>query len=835
MMWWVSSHTVRRPPASQDIWDMTTGEDLVHGSRVACGAGRLRPWIVVGWMLVAGAMSLVAPPESAATRPGWPVTIPAEVLRQAVEESEGPLYLVEAYPRAVATRVPDVVILAEWDGAALVTGPEASIRTLSALGYEARRLPGHEPARTAPPAEIQTPAAYDERVQWLMDQIVQADLMAMLNGLSGEVPVTVGGSSVAIETRYSPAPGCRTAEQYAFETMQAAGLAVEYEPFLGGVLYGVYAAPDHLGGWACGGGGRADHTPDGGSSWESQDLGTTQDCWGLTSPAPDTLWVVGVGGVIRRSDDGGANWSPQTSGTTYPLYGVHFLSTSEGWAVGDLGKILHTTNGGTNWNPQTNANTNRLYSVQFVSADSGWACGRTGTILRTTNGGGTWSPTTTPTTQRLYDLCFVDRLNGWAVGWYGTILHSTNGGASWTAQTSPGITHLYGVDFTSATEGWIAGWSGSVLHTTDAGAHWTAVSVPSSADFYAIDFSDALHGWVVGAGVVLRTTDGGQTWTVQSELLAGSWRNVVATLPGVSRPGRQVLITAHLDATSENPAIDAPGADDNGSGSVTVLRAAQVIRALPFEKTVRFICFTGEEQGLVGSGVYAANAAARGDTIDAVVNLDMIAYESNDQDVIELHAGTEPASGALADAFINVNTTYALGLTPEKITAGSTTASDHASFWAVGYPAILGIEDFQDFTPYYHTVNDRVTTVDPGYFTRFAKAAVGTVATLAVPAWLLAVDDRAPALTLLSAGPSPTRSGAVLRLALRAPAEVRVELFDLEGRHLRLLGGGIRPAGITEVAWDGRDDTGRRVSPGVVFYRASAGGQVASGRLVVLR
>jgi len=181
-----------------------------------------------------------------------------------------------------------------------------------------------------------------------------------------------------------------------------------------------------------------------------------------------------------------------------------------------------------------------------------------------------------------------------------------------------------------------------------------------------------------------------------------------------------------------------------------------------------------------------------------------------------------------------VNTDYGLGLMPQKITVGATSASDHASFWAVGYAAILAIEDLQDFTPWYHTTEDRVATLDPGFFTRLAKAAVGTVATLAVPAWTLGVEPPAPA-AFIAMGPNPTTRGTVLRLSLPAPAEVRLELFDLTGRSLRTIGGGARPAGMSEIPWDGLDATGNVAPTGVVFYRVSVGEKVFSGRFIVLR
>jgi hypothetical protein len=182
-----------------------------------------------------------------------------------------------------------------------------------------------------------------------------------------------------------------------------------------------------------------------------------------------------------------------------------------------------------------------------------------------------------------------------------------------------------------------------------------------------------------------------------------------------------------------------------------------------------------------------------------------------------------------------VNSTYGLGFTPEKITTGSTNSSDHYWFWQRGYPAILAIEDMQDFTPWYHQATDRVATLDQDFFTRFAKAAVGTVATLAGPAWTIGVESLPPPAALTALGPKPTTRGAVLRLSLPAPAVVRLELFDLTGRRLRTIGGGVRPAGQSEIPWDGLDAAGNLAPTGVLFYRASVGEKAFSGRLVVLR
>ena len=212
-----------------------------------------------------------------------------------------------------------------------------------------------------------------------------------------------------------------------------------------------------------------------------------------------------------------------------------------------------------------------------------------------------------------------------------------------------------------------------------------------------------------------------------------NWRNVVATKPGLTDPDDIYIVCAHLDDTSNDRYNYAPGADDNASGVVGVMIAADILSQYDFDSTIRFIAFTGEEQGLRGSHYYALDAYHDSDNILGVLNLDMIAYDSDAQPIIELHAGTGAGSIAIANLFADVVSTYSIDLVPQIITAGSTDRSDHASFWDYGYNAILGIEDFDDFTPYYHTTNDQLSTLNIPYFTEFVKASVGTVASMSSP------------------------------------------------------------------------------------------------------
>lgn len=85
-------------------------------------------------------------------------------------------------------------------------------------------------------------------------------------------------------------------------------------------------------------------------------------------------------------------------------------------------------------------------------------------------------------------------------------------------------------------------------------------------------------------------------------------------------------------------------------------------------------------------------------------------------------------------------------------------------------------------------------------------------------------DTPASGVTGASSHPNPFRPKTTFRFELRTPDEVDLAVFDVRGRLVRQLLQGIRPAGVTEVEWDGRDESGRRVAAGAYFFRLRAAG-----------
>lgn len=220
---------------------------------------------------------------------------------------------------------------------------------------------------------------------------------------------------------------------------------------------------------------------------------------------------------------------------------------------------------------------------------------------------------------------------------------------------------------------------------------------------------------------------------------AGPSSNLEAELPGTEST-KLVLITAHLDSTifGVSPSQPTPGADDNASGSAAVLEAARILSQYRFKHTIRFVLFTGEEQGLIGSRAYASRLASQGAQILGVFNMDMIGYDSDKDGVFEIHAGTREGPLALAQLMVNTLKAFEIKLTPDVLENGATNRSDHAAFWRYNYPAVLVIEDSEygktdDFNPYYHSVNDTLDKLDLSYAKRIAQAVIGAAAQLAEP------------------------------------------------------------------------------------------------------
>jgi len=204
-------------------------------------------------------------------------------------------------------------------------------------------------------------------------------------------------------------------------------------------------------------------------------------------------------------------------------------------------------------------------------------------------------------------------------------------------------------------------------------------------------------------------------------------RNVFATLPGLNESLDTVYVVGgHYDSTSNDPWNNAPGADDDASGTAVALEAARILSNYRFNYTIIFAAWTVEEMGLHGSERWAGKAAKEGMDIGAYLNFDMIGYNpSNDMD---LDIGYNPDSIWISEEMVSINENYTIGL---NITTGQGGGnSDHASFWHWGYPAVMCIEgEFN--TPNYHTVNDTIDKLNMEFNKKVTQLGLATLAKFA--------------------------------------------------------------------------------------------------------
>lgn len=305
-------------------------------------------------------------------------------------------------------------------------------------------------------------------------------------------------------------------------------------------------------------------------------------------------YVVGDSYLLAKTTDGGATWNqlPPT-GAQFGNYDcADFIDEGHGWVVDGLGNCFKTSNGGNSW-LRIYIASKQFHAIAFLNSTTGLAVGEGGAFYRTVNGGSTWSPCTAAVGNiALRGLKWIDARHCWAAGDSGAILTSQDAGLTWTRQLSPAKSSMYGVDFVDSLRGWavggtgywtIEGGEGVLLKTTDGGQTWTELPVPSGAKCLAgVCALDSLHVLIADPrGKLFLSTDGGEFWQMKLDLTAGSMRRLALRFRGdgsshigfVGREGllyisgdggaswqdRTLQLPANLIHTSSNVVATIPG------------------------------------------------------------------------------------------------------------------------------------------------------------------------------------------------------------------------------------------------------------------------------------
>ena len=162
-------------------------------------------------------------------------------------------------------------------------------------------------------------------------------------------------------------------------------------------------------------------------------------------------------------------------------------------------------------------------------------------------------------------------------------------------------------------------------------------------------------------------------------------------LVGREKANEIVVLGGHLDSIAGwwGGSGNAPGADDNASGSANLLEALRIVsqKAQP-QRTVEFFWYAGEESGLLGSGEIAKQYKAENKTVVAVLQLDMTLFPGSGEGVIGNM--TDFTSSWLRDYLKAINPVYVhANIQDDKCGYG---CSDHASWYRQGYPTVMPFE-----------------------------------------------------------------------------------------------------------------------------------------------
>jgi hypothetical protein len=258
-----------------------------------------------------------------------------------------------------------------------------------------------------------------------------------------------------------------------------------------------------------------------------------------------------------------------------------------------------------------------------------------------------------------------------------------------------------------------------------------------------------VEGRLAGMGYAVTRED--------SPVREGTAFNVIAEKRGVVFPDEIVVIGAHYDTE-----VDSPGADDNASGVAGMLELARRLAGVNTARTIRFVGFTNEEGSnsrgnVMGSRVSAEGSRERGETIVAMLSLEMLGYASDEPgsqrypfptdsplaqgmnlpdtgDFIAVLGRTGDAElvQRLGSAMSGAGTVKVLPVALPPVLR-DIWRSDHGNYWASGFTAVM-VTDTSNFrNPHYHTPQDTVETLDFGFM-------AGVVDALEAGVWALVED-----------------------------------------------------------------------------------------------
>ena len=269
-------------------------------------------------------------------------------------------------------------------------------------------------------------------------------------------------------------------------------------------------------------------------------------------------------------------------------------------------------------------------------------------------------------------------------------------------------------------------------------------------------------------------------------------RNVVAVLPGkmTQATNRWIMVAGHYDTVNlkipaamrghpeKSAELPAPGVCDDGSGTACALECARVLSQYEFDTTLVFVAFAGEEQGLVGAKAMAKRLKSNQQTIEALLNNDIIGSEisgngasDNRRVLVFSEEPNDSPSRQIARFVRGIAGRYFPEMTVDMIFRHDRfgRGGDHTAFNQEGYPAIRFTTPNENFD-HQHSATDSFTNASASYTARVTRINAAAAAALAL----------APKPPITKAANPAGRSGPGLRRGSGYDAVLRWEQPDSE-------------------------------------------------------
>lgn len=258
-------------------------------------------------------------------------------------------------------------------------------------------------------------------------------------------------------------------------------------------------------------------------------------------------------------------------------------------------------------------------------------------------------------------------------------------------------------------------------------------------------------------------------------------KNLVVTKVGTLYPNTYVIVCGHYDS------IGGTGTNDNGSGVACILETARLLQSIPTDYSIKFINFSGEEDGLVGSQHYVTsvvNATTPKMSIRLVLNLDEVggvAGLTNDTITCERDTNNSPStnnavSSTMTTELMNCVTLYS----PLNTYLSYAYASDYMPFQA-NNEIITGLFETNE-TTHKHTNTDLLIYMDPVYNYNVAKATIGATLHFAVASVSALANQDYQDKLQVSFFPNPTKEVININMGSLTEANYTFSIIDINGK-----------------------------------------------------